>query len=142
MAPAGAKPLVHFRKLMPVQLHEILGMAELEPAAVSSELLLATLGNCLVERIRANAAIGSIPIANLVLEIEADLPVSPLWGSAGPEPEPVGFEAIQIRVHLDAAAPEAALRALISHALLWSPVANTLHGPVHLDVALAPAVAT
>jgi hypothetical protein len=29
------------------------------------------------------------------------------------------------------------LRALVAHAVLWSPVANTLHGPVHLDVAMA-----
>ena len=30
------------------------------------------------------------------------------------------------------------LAAALRHATLWSPVANTLHNPVHLDVILAP----
>ncbi len=34
-------------------------------------------------------------------------------------------------------APREAIRALVAHAVLWSPVANTLHGPVHLDVTAA-----
>ena len=42
-----------------------------------------------------------------------------------------------LTVHLDADAPHDALSALIRHVTLWSPVANTLHNPVHLDVALA-----
>jgi len=28
----------------------------------------------------------------------------------------------------------------VRHATLWSPVANTLHNPVHLDVTLEPAL--
>jgi hypothetical protein len=40
-------------------------------------------------------------------------------------------------VDLQADAPRAALRALVSHAVLSSPVANTIHDPVHLDVTLA-----
>ena len=43
-------------------------------------------------------------------------------------------------VTMDADASRKALSALVRHTLLWSPVANTLHNPVHLDVALAPAV--
>ena len=112
-------------------------MEEGDTDAAPSELLLATLGACLVERIRANAALGNIVLLNLVLEIEAPLVVSPLWGEAPHEPKPVGFETIQVRVHIEANAPDAALRALINHAALWSPVANTLHAPIHLDVALA-----
>ena len=95
-----------------------------------------------MERIRANATIGNIDVANLVVEVEADLAVSPLWGNAGHEPNPVGFETIQVRVHMDADAPEAALRALIQHAMIWSPVANTLHAPIHLDVSLVPKIAS
>ncbi len=41
---------------------------------------------------------------------------------------------------LDAEAPREQLEALVRHATLWSPVANTLHNPVHLDVTLAPAM--
>ena len=55
----------------------------------------------------------------------------------GEAPVSVGFEAIRVAVHMQADAPPEALRALVAHALLWSPVANTLHDPVHLDVTLA-----
>ena len=93
-----------------------------------------------MDRIRANAAIGNIAVTDLVVEIESDLAASPLWGGADHAPEPVGFETIQVRVHLDADAPDDALNALVKHAMLWSPVANTLHAPIHLDVALIPKV--
>ena len=51
-------------------------------------------------------------------------------------PGSVGFEAIRVSVHMQADASSEALRALIAHAVLWSPVANTIHDPVHLDVVL------
>jgi hypothetical protein len=51
--------------------------------------------------------------------------------------DPVKCEAIHVTVHLEADAPREALTALVRHATLWSPVANTLHNPVHVDVALA-----
>jgi hypothetical protein len=137
VADGASVAKVHFRTLPAAHIHDSIGVDE--PDAAASELLLAILGTCLIERIRANAIIGNIQIASLVLEIEGDLPVSPLWGVGGPAPDPVGFEAIQVRVHVNTAAPEAALRALISQAAFWSPVANTLHGPVHLDVALGSA---
>ena len=127
--------------LPPVDMHEALGLSHPAGSPATSTLVLATLGSCLVERIRANAALGGISIAHLELELEADLTASPLWGGAGHEPKAVGLEAIQVRVHLDADAPEAALRALVNHAVLWSPVANTLHSPIHLDVAFVPVVA-
>ena len=46
------------------------------------------------------------------------------------------LSSIRVTVHFEADAPAEALRALIAHALMWSPVANTLHGPVHLDMTL------
>ena len=42
---------------------------------------------------------------------------------------------MRVSVELDAYASDS-LRALIKHATLWSPVANTLYNPVHLDVTL------
>jgi hypothetical protein len=139
MASGPSRPRTHFGILPPVDLQTSLGVTE-PAAATPSSLLLATLGACLVERIRANAAIGNIAVTNLVLEIAADLAVSPLWSGTGHAPEPAGFEAIQVRVHMEADAPDAALQALVRHATLWSPVANTLHAPIHLDVALVPKV--
>ena len=41
---------------------------------------------------------------------------------------------------MDADAPEAALQTLVQHAMIWSPVANTLHAPIHLDMTLVPGV--
>ena len=138
VASGTSRLQTHLGDLPPIDMHGALGLAEPVGGSKTSTLLLATLGSCLVERIRANAVIGNIAVTNLVLEVEAELAVSPLWGNAGREPNPVGFEIIQVRVHMDADAPEAALKALIQHAMLWSPVANTLHAPIHLDVALVP----
>ncbi len=58
-----------------------------------------------------------------------------MWAPIGEEPSAIGFEAIRVIVLMDADASPEALRPLIAHAVLWSPIANTLHGPVHLDVA-------
>lgn len=44
-------------------------------------------------------------------------------------------------VTLDADAARKTLAALITHMVSWSPDADTLHNPVHLDVALAPVTA-
>jgi hypothetical protein len=41
-----------------------------------------------------------------------------------------------VSVQLEAEATHENLAALVKHATLWSPVANTLHNPVHLDVHL------
>ena len=132
----ASRPQTHFGDLPPIDLHAALGIAEPAGGPKTSILLLATLGSCLLDRIRANATIGSIDVTSLVLEVEAELAVSPLWDDAGQHPNPVGFEAIQVRVHMDANAPEPVLQALIKHAMIWSPVANTLHAPIHLDVSL------
>ncbi len=139
-AEGAAQPQVHLRRLGPMHLHAAFGTAGIKPEASPSELLLATLGHCLADRIRANAVLGNIAVEGLVLEIEADLAVSPLWGGTGHEPAPAGFEAIKVKVHLLAAAPHDALKAMVSHAGMWSPVANTLHTPVDLDVTLMPSV--
>ncbi len=45
-------------------------------------------------------------------------------------------EAVHVSVRLDADASREALAALVKHATLWSPVANTLHNPVHLSMSL------
>ena len=140
VAEGASRPQTHLGDAPPIDMHGVLGMTDPAGGTKTSTLLLATLGSCLLERIRANAAIGSIEVTSLELEIEADLAVSPLWGNAGQDPNPIGFEAIEVRVHMDANAPEPALQALIKHAMIWSPVANTLHAPIHLDVSLVPKV--
>ena len=63
-----------------------------------------------------------------------------LWGAGNLNPHTIGFEAISVVVRMDADAPRTTLEALVRHATLWSPVANTLHNPVHLDVTLESAL--
>jgi OsmC-like protein len=105
----------------------------------ASEALLAAFGSCLAVGIHANGVAQSIPIRGLELELEADINTTAVWGAGDLNPKTIGFEAVRVSVRLDADAPRATLVALVRHAMLWSPVANTLHNPVHLDVALAAA---
>jgi uncharacterized OsmC-like protein len=104
----------------------------------ASEALLAAFGSCFAVGIHANAVVQGIPIRSLELELEADINTTSVWGAGDLTPKAIGFETIRVLVHLVADVPRKSLDALIHHALLWSPVANTLHNPVHLDVTLAP----
>jgi uncharacterized OsmC-like protein len=104
----------------------------------ASEALLAAFGSCFAVGIHANAVVQGIPIRSLELDLEADINTTSVWGAGDLTPKAIGFETIRVRVHLEADASRETLDKLIHHALLWSPVANTLHNPVHLDVTLAP----
>jgi len=106
----------------------------------ASEALLAAFGSCLVVGIHANALAQSIPIRTLELELAADLNTTAVWGAGNLNPRTIGFETIRVSVRLEADAPRDLLEALVRHATLWSPVANTLHNPVHLDVTLESAL--
>ena len=141
VAAGGFKQLNYVRALPPLPVEERFGPPDEAPAATPSETLLAALGSCLSAHIHANAASGSITVRSLELDVEAEMAPSPMWDARGPSPGAVGFETIRVAVRLDADASPEALRALIAHAVLWSPVANTLYGPVNLDVALAEAAA-
>jgi uncharacterized OsmC-like protein len=102
----------------------------------ASEALLAAFGSCLALGIHANALAQGIPIRSLELELEADLNSSAVWGAGDLTPKTIGFECIRVLVTLEADSPRRMLQELVAHATLWSPVANTLHNPVHLDVSL------
>lgn len=104
----------------------------------ASEALLSAFGSCLAVGIHANAVAQNIPVRNLELELEADINTTAVWGAGDLGPKTIGFETVRVLVRLEAEAPRHLLEALIEHATLWSPVANTLHNPVHLDVILAP----
>ena len=106
----------------------------------ASEALLAALGSCLSVGIHANAVAQGIPIRSLSVDLAADINTTAVWGTGNLTPHIIGFESIQVVVHIEAEAPRESLEALVRHATLWSPVANTLHNPAHLDVTLAPAV--
>jgi uncharacterized OsmC-like protein len=105
----------------------------------ASEALLAAFGSCLAVGIHANAVARQIPIQALELELEADINTTAVWGAGDLNPKTIGFDTVRVLVRLEANISRDTLDALIKHATLWSPVANTLHNPVHLDVTLAPA---
>ena len=102
----------------------------------ASEALLAALGSCLAVGIHANAVAQGITVRSLELDVAADINTSAVGGAGDLSPKPIGFGAVRVLVRMDADAPRARLTALVEHAALWSPVANTLHNPVHLDVML------
>lgn len=135
------KHLNYVRDLPALPVEERFGELDGAPIATPSETLLAALGSCLSARIQANAAAGSIAIHSLELDVEVDVTPTSMWDPPSQQPRPIGFEAIRVAVHLKADAPPQALRALIAHALLWSPVANTLHDPVEIDVTLSAPIA-
>lgn len=99
-----------------------------------SEAVLAALGSCLAVGIHANAVARNITVRSLALELEADINITAVWGTGDTSPKPVGFEAIRVKVHLDADAPKEALDELVAHAGTWSPVANTMTKPVALSI--------
>ena len=139
VAQGRLRQLTYIRDLPPQ------AVVEAEPAALSpealapnaSEALLAAFGSCMTVGIHANALAQGVPIRSLEVELEADISTSAVWGAGDLNPKTIGFEAIRVLVRLEAEAPRQVLEALVRHATLWSPVANTLHNPVHLDVTLA-----
>lgn len=117
------------------------GLSNETSAPNASEALLAALGSCLAVGIHANALVQGIPIHSLELQLAADINTTAAWGAGDLTPKAIGFEAIRVSVRLVADAPRNVLETLVQHTTLWSPVANTLHNPVHLDVALEPEAA-
>ncbi|WP_375455114.1 OsmC family protein [uncultured Methylobacterium sp.] len=121
----------------PVMEDEPEGLLGESTAPNASEALLAAFGSCLSIGIHANALAQGIPIRSLELNVEADINMTSVWGTGDLHPKTIGFETIRVSVRMDADASRKTLAALVNHTVLWSPVANTLHNPVHLDVTLA-----
>jgi len=111
-------------------------------APTPAETLLSALGSCIAIGIQANAVARGVPIREICLEIEAEFDPTAAWGLVSAEPARMGFETIRIDAHLDSEAPRGVLEALLAHAVLWSPVSNTLHNPVHVQAALARTAAS
>lgn len=139
VAEGGFKHHNHIRDLAPLLMEERFGASDHAGVPSPSEALLAALGSCLSARIHANAAAGSVLVNSLEVIVEVEVGASPLWERSAGAPQPVGFGAIQVTVNIDADASAEAIRAFVAHAVMWSPIANTLHDPVHLDVTVVDA---
>lgn len=142
VAHGRLQQLNYIRNLPPQAVMEdetdVLSSETIAPNA--SEALLAALGSCLAVGIHANALAQNIPIESLELRLSADINITAAWGAGNLTPKAIGFETIRVSVQLLADAPRTALEALVRRTTIWSPVANTLHNPVHLDVRLEPEV--
>jgi len=134
VADGHLRQMNYVRDLKPYAIEERIGPGREDAAPTPSEALLAALGSCLSVGIHANAVARFIPIRTLHLDLEADLDSTGAWGVAGVAPCRIGFEAVRITVHIDADASHEVLKELVAHVVLWSPAANTIHDPVHLDV--------
>ncbi len=138
VAQSGYHHVNYIRELpgQPIQEHGPVDLSGEDGAPNASEALLAALGSCLAMGIHANSMARHITVRALELVLEGDVNDTAVWGAGLTDPQPLGFEAIRVSVHMRAEASDEVLQALVNHATLWSPVANTLYNPVHLDVTL------
>ena len=127
----------YIRNLQPYIVDEPPGLLGDDTAPNPSEASLAALGSCLAVGIHANAVARGITVFKLEIELEGDLNITGVWGAGDLSDKPVGFTDVRAKVNFEADRPRAELEALIAHARVWSPVANTFTRPVNLEVSLA-----
>jgi uncharacterized OsmC-like protein len=137
VAEGRFRQLNYVRDLPPHAVDEPSELPGTDQAPSPSEALLAALGSSLAMGIHANAVARNIVVQRLVLDVEGDTHATGTEGTRGTGPQAIGFDVIRVTVHLEANAPRGILSAVVAHATLASTVANTLHNPVHLDIALA-----
>ena len=103
-----------------------------------SEAALTALGSCLSVGLHANAVARGIVLTKIELELEGDINVTAVWGVGDLSTSKIlGFTDIRVKVHLEGDVGENELQDLVTHANLWSPVANTMRNPVAITVTLA-----
>jgi uncharacterized OsmC-like protein len=102
--------------------------------ATPSETLLAALGSCLSAHISADALAADIAVHSLAIDVTGEPSIGAVWEPGGQIERAIGFESIRVSVHIESDASPEVLRAMVAHAAKSSPVANTLHAPVHLDL--------
>jgi hypothetical protein len=62
----------------------------------------------------------------LGLDLVLDVGTRSLWDPTGQTPDSAGFDAIQVTAHMRADASPEALRTLVAHAALCSPIADII----------------
>lgn len=123
----------------PVVVDEPVHLFGQDTAPAPSEALLAALGACLSVGIQAVATWKNVPIARLELFLEGDIGNPAAWGAGGADKKAaeMGFQAVRVKVILEADAPRDVLDEIVKHANFYSPVANSYRNPIRMDVALA-----
>lgn len=128
----------YVRDLPPVMIDEPPQLLGTNTTPNPSETVLAALGACLSVGYMANATAMGLTVEELTLELEGDIDISPVWGTARvPEDQVAGFTEIRVRAHIKAEGltPERE-QVLHERTLRWSPVANTIRNPVRLVASL------
>ena len=98
-----------------------------------SEAVLAALGSCISVGRHANCVYKGIDLYKL--ELEGDINISAVWGTGDLNTDKiVGFSDIRVKAHVEGDASREELDAIVEHANIWSPVANTMRLPVNLSV--------
>lgn len=130
--------MTYVRTLEPMLIDEPPHLLGEDNAPNPSEAVLASLGACLSVGVHANATAQGITLTRLELELEGDINVTAVWGVGDLDPaKRLGFTDVRVKIHLEGDASREQLDALVEHANIWSPVANTLRNPVNVEVALA-----
>ncbi len=131
------RQLNYLRDLPPYVIEQRLGSEREDAAPTPLEAVLAALGSCLTVGLRANGIMRGITISSLSIELEAEFDASTIWGTPNRHSKPLGFNTVRALIRMDADARRLELEELVSYVLLWSPVGNSLHNPMHLEATLA-----
>ncbi len=137
VAEGRFRHLNYIRDLDPYIVDEPPGLLGDDTAPNPSEATLAALGSCLAVGVHANCVAQDIVVHDLEIELEADINITAVWGTGDTSPKPVGFDAVRVKIHLNAEAPDDKIAEIIERATKWSPVANTFIKPVAIDVSIA-----
>jgi uncharacterized OsmC-like protein len=129
----GFRNEIRIRDLEPHYADEPTVLGGTNTASNPVEQILGALGACLAIGYTANASVRGIDLRGLEIDLTGriDLPVF-----FGLKDGHAGFPDIEVRVHLDADAPQEELEALHAHVIRTSPVGNTLQRPVTIAAVL------
>lgn len=123
----------------PVVVDEPLHLLGENTAPAPGETVLSGLGGCLAVGITAVATWKRVKLTRLELFLEGDIGNPAAWGAGGAldvTPDQMGFQAIRVKVLIEADASPGELQTIVEQANHYSPVANTLRNPVLFEIAL------
>jgi uncharacterized OsmC-like protein len=125
---------VQIRDFAPIPSDEPAGLGGGDSAPNPVEQLLGALGNCLAVGYAANASGRGIEIEDLRIDLAGDID---LHSFLGLRPGHAGYNAINVKVHLESDAGEDELQALHEAVIGTSPVGHTLQAAVPVSIELA-----
>jgi uncharacterized OsmC-like protein len=122
----------------PVVVDEPLHLFGQNTAPAPGEIVLSALGGCLAVGITAVATLRQVKLSRLELFLEGDIGNPAAWGAGGAQPAPpeMGFQEIRVKVLIEGDAGSEQLDAIVQHANVYSPVANSMRNPIRFEIGL------